>query len=106
MIDAAVAGDYAWLGFAIVVGSVLSLGYYLRVLAVMWMSDYEVELPSDPPRRVHAVSGWSPEADARAQPEVAGVAIFFAAAIVVFGIVPSPLFDAAREIGQSFAGLF
>ena len=37
LIDAAVAGDYAWLGVVIVIGSVISLAYYLRVVAVMWM---------------------------------------------------------------------
>ena len=70
LIDASVAGDYTWLGIAIVIGSVISLAYYLRVIAVMWMGRYEVELPTIPPRRVRPVAGWSPEADARAQPEV------------------------------------
>ena len=37
LIDASVAGDYAWLGVVIVVGSMISLVYYLRVIAVMWM---------------------------------------------------------------------
>ena len=38
------AGDYAWLGVLIVVGSMISLAYYLRVVAVMWMGGVEVEL--------------------------------------------------------------
>src|SRR5205823_257932 len=41
LIDASVAGDYAWLGVVIVVGSMLSLVYYLRVIAVMWMGRFE-----------------------------------------------------------------
>ena len=49
LIDASVAGDYAWLGIVIVIGSVISLVYYLRVVAVMWMGGYEVELPTLPP---------------------------------------------------------
>src|SRR5680860_1372411 len=93
LIDATVAGDYAWLGVTIVVGSMISLVYYLRVIAVMWMGSFEISLPTIPPRRVRPVGGWSPEADARAQPEVAAVAILAAAATIVFGIVPSPLFD-------------
>ena len=103
LIDAAVAGDYAWLGVLIVVGSMISLAYYLRVVAVMWMGAVEVELPGG--RKVRPVGGWSPEADARAQPEVAGVAVVCAAATIVFGIVPSPLFDLARDVGTSFAHL-
>jgi NADH-quinone oxidoreductase subunit N len=105
LIDASVAGDYTWLGIVIVVGSVVSLVYYLRVVAVMWMGRYEVELPGLPRRRVKPVAGWSPEAEARAQPEVVAVAIVFAAATIVFGIAPDPLFDAARDVGTSFSNL-
>jgi NADH-quinone oxidoreductase subunit N len=105
LIDATVAGDYTWLGIVIVVGSVVSLVYYLRVIAVMWMGRYEVELPGLPRRRVKPVAGWSPEADARAQPEVAIVAILFAAATILIGIWPDPLFDAARDVGTSLSNL-
>jgi NADH-quinone oxidoreductase subunit N len=105
LIDAAVSGDYAWLGIAIVIGSVVSLGYYLRVVAVMWMGELQVELPSVPRRHVKPVAGWSPEADVRAQPEVALVAVLFAAATLFFGVVPSPLFDAARDVGGALANL-
>jgi NADH-quinone oxidoreductase subunit N len=105
LIDASVSGDYTWLGIVIVVGSVISLAYYLRVVAVMWMGRYEVEWPTVPRRRVKPVAGWSPEAQARAQPEVALVAILFAAATIVFGIWPEPLFDAARDVGTSLSGL-
>jgi NADH-quinone oxidoreductase subunit N len=105
LIDASVSGDYTWLGIVIVVGSVISLAYYLRVIAVMWMGRYEVELPGLPRRRVKPVAGWSPEAEARAQPEVVAVAILFAAATIFFGVAPDPLFDAARDVGTSFSGL-
>jgi NADH-quinone oxidoreductase subunit N len=105
LIDASVSGNYTWLGIVIVVGSVVSLVYYLRVVAVMWMGRYEVELPGLPRRRVKPVAGWSPEADARAQPEVVAVAILFAAATIVFGIWPDPLFDAARDVGTALSNL-
>jgi NADH-quinone oxidoreductase subunit N len=105
LIDASVAGDYTWLGIAIVIGSVLSLAYYLRVIAVMWMGRYEVELPSVPPRRVRPVAGWSPEADARAQPEVLAVALLAAAATIFFGIWPDPLFDVARDVASALPSL-
>jgi NADH-quinone oxidoreductase subunit N len=105
LIDAAVAGDYAWLGVVIVVGSVVSLAYYLRVVAVMWMGSYEVELPDLPRRRVKPVTGWSPEADVLAQPEVAVVAVLFAAATLFFGIWPAPLFDLARDVGTAISSL-
>jgi NADH-quinone oxidoreductase subunit N len=105
LIDASVAGDYTWLGIVIVLGSVVSLAYYLRVVAVMWMGRYEVEWPTVPRRRVKPVAGWSPEADARAQPEVVAVAVVFAVATILFGLWPDPLFDAARDVGTSISGL-
>jgi NADH-quinone oxidoreductase subunit N len=105
LIDASVAGDYTWLGIVIVVGSVISLAYYLRVIAVMWMGRYEIEWPTLPRRRVRPVAGWSPEAEVSAQPEVALVAIAFAAATILFGIWPDPLFDAARDMGTALSGL-
>ena len=108
LIDATVQGDYAWLGVMIVIGSIISLGYYLRVVAVMWLGSLEIELPSPTRARrrvVARVGGWSPEADARAQPEVALVAIVAAAATIFFGIYPSPLFDVAGDVGSALAHL-
>ena len=105
LIDASVAGDYAWLGVVIVVGSVISLAYYLRVVALMWLGTYEVSLPDLPHRRVRPVAGWSPEADARAQPEVTAVAVVFAAATLFFGIWPAPLFDLAQDVGTVISSL-
>ncbi|KKK78764.1 hypothetical protein LCGC14_2840290, partial [marine sediment metagenome] len=37
LIEAAVEGGFTWLGVAIVAGSMISLVYYLRVVAAMWM---------------------------------------------------------------------
>ena len=105
LISAAVGGDYAWLGIMIVIGSMISLVYYLRVVAVMWMPSTEVELPTVPRRRVPRMAGWSPEADARAQIEVVAVAVVAAAATIVLGIWPDPLFDVARDVGTALGAL-
>jgi NADH-quinone oxidoreductase subunit N len=55
------------------------------------------------------MAGGSPEADASpgrvGHPEVVAVALLAAAATIFFGIVPSPLFDAARDIGTSLHSL-
>src|SRR6185312_3564280 len=37
LIQAAVDNGYAWLGIVIVLGSAVSLAYYLRVVAAVWM---------------------------------------------------------------------
>jgi NADH-quinone oxidoreductase subunit N len=101
LIRASVEGSYTWLAIMIVVGSMISLVYYLRVIAVMWMGPIDIELPTVPRRRVKPVGGWSPEADARAQPEIVFVAVVAAAATIFFGIIPSPLFDVAKDVGTA-----
>ena len=109
LIDAAVAGDYTWLGIVIVIGSMVSLGYYLRVIAVMWMQSPEPAeaVPVSPATGRPALAGGDTVADApRAQPEVWFVALLFGAATLVFGIIPSPLFDLAVRAGSAFGGLF
>jgi NADH-quinone oxidoreductase subunit N len=108
LIDATVEGNWAWLGVVIVVGSMISLVYYLRVIAVMWMSPLKIELPRlrrRGVREVRPVAGWSPEADPRAQPEVLLVTVLMAAATIFFGIVPSPLFHLAHDVGTSITAL-
>ena len=37
LIEAAVDADYTWLGVAIAIGTMISLAYYLRVVAAVWM---------------------------------------------------------------------
>ncbi len=47
LIDASVAGGYTWLGVVIVIGSMISLGYYLPVIAAIWMSPAPDEADED-----------------------------------------------------------
>ena len=106
LIDAAVAGDYAWLGVFIVVGSMISLAYYLRVIAAMWMRPSAEEegaaALAPPPGEQPALAGASEEASGlRAQGEVVFVAVLFGAATFVLGIVPSPLFNLVRDAGAA-----
>jgi NADH-quinone oxidoreductase subunit N len=106
LIDAAVSGDYTWLGVVIVIGSMVSLAYYLKVIVAMWMQDAPAPgtaLATGQP----AMAGGSPEADrVGVQPETWFVALLFGAATLFFGIVPSPLFDLAVDAGHAFSGLF
>jgi NADH-quinone oxidoreductase subunit N len=105
LIQALVDGGYAWLAVVIVVGSMISLGYYLRVIAAVWMRD----APSPASAPVGArplLAGGSPQADAAANHhEVVFVALIFAAATVFFGIVPQPLFNLVSHAAASLTGL-
>ncbi|HEY3018851.1 MAG TPA: NADH-quinone oxidoreductase subunit N [Solirubrobacteraceae bacterium] len=115
LIGAAVDGEYTWLGVFIVIGSMISLAYYLRIVAVMWMSeaplrttapvmaggagDVDVEpdvLERDPTLGGPRAAGW----------EVYLLTIVAGAASLVLGIVPGPLFDLARDAGNALPGLF
>jgi NADH-quinone oxidoreductase subunit N len=113
LIHALVAGDYTWLAIVLVVGSMISLGYYLRVVATMWMGPATTPQPAYPP-----IAGGSPEADATLakpglpapdqsvpHPEVVLVAVLFGAASVFFGIFPEPLFHLASHAGHAISAL-
>jgi NADH-quinone oxidoreductase subunit N len=120
LIDAAVSGGYTWLGVAIVIGSMISLGYYLPVIAAIWMrkapgAERDAERPAPPAiapsdgQPLPALAGGSPELDQaarRPQPEVVLVAIVAGAATLFFGIVPQPLFDLVNHAGSALGGLF
>lgn len=110
LIDAAVAGGYTWLGVVIVIGSMISLGYYLPVIATMWMSSAKAPSPTKPPQgAIPAIAGGSPELDDDAvgatglyrQPELVFVAVLAGAATIVFGIVPQPLFNLVHGVGSA-----
>ena len=113
LIDAAVDGGYTWLAVVIVVGSMISLAYYLRVIARMWMTASPAEVATGAPARP-AIAGGSPEADAVDPPparspagtETTALAVVFGAATIVFGIIPGPVFELARDAGRSLPGLF
>jgi NADH-quinone oxidoreductase subunit N len=113
LIDASVNGGYTWLGVVIVIGSMISLGYYLPVIAAMWMRS-PVTKPAAGGGPLPALAGGSPELDGEtaltdsetgAHAEVALVAVLGGAATLVFGIVPQPLFDLVHQAGGALAGL-
>jgi NADH-quinone oxidoreductase subunit N len=132
LIEATVDNGYAWLGVVIVLGSAVSLAYYLRVIAAVWMRPASEALTV---RGRPAMAGGSPEADdeARAagrepgvgavaatevmgesrdasrprllQPEVVFVAVLCAVVTVAVGVYPEPLFNVARDAGSALTSL-
>jgi NADH-quinone oxidoreductase subunit N len=103
LIEATVDADYTWLGVLIVIGTMVSMAYYLRVLAAVWMPG----ATRDP---LPAIAGGSPEADSTPKGAsrcalVVGAGVFCAAATIAFGVAPSPLVDWASNAAQSL-GVF
>jgi NADH-quinone oxidoreductase subunit N len=97
----------------IVVGSMISLAYYLRVIAAMWMrpaagaETTAAAIGGAGP--LPAIAGGAPEADESRSirhPEVTAVAVLCAAASIFFGIVPSPLFNLVQGAGSALSSLF
>jgi len=113
LIDAAVSGSYTWLGVVIVIGSMISLGYYLPVIATMWMREAPVAQGREDgpalPGALPAIAGGSPELDEELstepahgpQPEVVFVAVLAGAATLFFGILPQPLFNLVHGAGSA-----
>jgi NADH-quinone oxidoreductase subunit N len=122
LIRALVDGDYTWLAIVLVIGSMISLGYYLRVVATIWMSPTAVAPAGAAGGRAAGtlgelapIAGGSPQADTEAwpmpaesapQPEIVLVAVLFGAASIFFGIFPSPLFQLAAHAGHAISGIF
>ncbi len=105
LIEATVQGDFTWLGVVIVIGSMISLAYYLRVVAAVWMR------PGAEPSRVTPVmAGGSADAGGfrglrpGVPVEIAAIAVVTGAAVVGFGIVPSPLLDLASDAAAAIFG--
>jgi NADH-quinone oxidoreductase subunit N len=105
LIEALVEGDYTWLAVFIAIGTMISLAYYLRVVAAMWMSPEEKSAPGT----TQVIAGASPEADpvdpdAGRRWYIVGPAILASAATIFFGIVPQPLVDFASHAGSALFG--
>jgi NADH-quinone oxidoreductase subunit N len=126
LIHALVDGGYTWLAIVLVVGTMISLGYYLRVVAMIWMRRWSTPAVGTAPAQLAPMAGGSQEADPPPpvtaplpaptepaprprflpQPEVAFVGLLSAAAMIFFGIIPSPLFNFAWHAAHAITGLF
>jgi NADH-quinone oxidoreductase subunit N len=103
-----VTGDYTWLAVFIVVGSMISLAYYLKVIAAIWMTpatavEGAADAAAPPPGSERPLlAGGSDEATGLiAQGEVVAVAVVFGALTLILGVIPSPLFNVVRDVGAA-----
>ena len=106
LIEALVEGNYTWLAVFIAVGTMISLAYYLRVVAAMWMRPARGRCRA---RARHRRSPAPPPKPTRSTPRRAAAstwsapALLAAAAVVFFGIIPQPLVEFAQHAGASIA---
>ena len=108
LIEAAVDDHYTWLGVLIVVGSMISLAYYMRVIAAMWMRP----TPEAMPAIAGAATDEEPGVLARRGHDIGAVqsqallvvpALLCAAATIAFGVAPDPLIDWAHHAATSLS---
>jgi NADH-quinone oxidoreductase subunit N len=86
----------------------ISLGYYLRVVAAVWMRPAPSAAASGGAAGAGGtpvLAGGDPVAD-RAPLELVVVAVSMAALTIAAGVVPQPLFDFVRSAGEALTGLF
>lgn len=88
LIGADVSGGYTWLAVVIVLGSLVSLGYYLKVIAAMWMSG--------------DVADSAPRSRSRV-PEIVVIAVVAAAVGLGAGIAPDWGLDRSADMSRPVA---
>ena len=92
LISALVDGGWTWLGVLIVLGSMASLAYYLRVVGTVWSGQTENPAPAPGP-------------SSRRLTVIVGLGIVFAILSIGFGILPDPLYDFAAQAGEAIGTL-
>ena len=111
LIEALVDADWTWLGVMIAVGTMISLAYYLRVVATVWMSpaaEESAEAKIDTAAVPDYLAGAPAEdefldADADRRGYLVLPAIAGAALSVFFGVIPQPLVEFAQHAGNALA---
>jgi len=106
IVEAAAAADYAWLAAVLVLLSVVSMAYYLPVVATIWRG--ATQPGTDAASGLPVLAGGAPEVEpaaSRAGWELTLVGVVLAAAVIALGIFPQPVFNlvasAARGLGLS-----
>ena len=102
LIEALVEGDYTWLAVFIAVGTMISLAYYLRVVAAMWMRPERRGGRRHPGDRRRLARGRPDRPRGRAAASTSSPRPCWPPpAVVFFGVIPQPLVEFAEHAGAS-----
>ena len=112
LIEALAGGDYVWLAVMIAVGTAISLVYYLRVVAAIWMRPVPLGAGPGPnlPPTAAPIAGGSPESDpidpiAGRRWYIVAPILIGTAATILFGVLPQPLVEFANQAAASLASI-
>ena len=110
LIQALVDADWTWLGVMIAIGTMVSLVYYLRVVAAVWMSPEAESSPADeidtsglPPAVAGTAFDDFTDAQAYRRWYLVLPAVIGAAATIFFGVIPQPLVNFAQQAGGALS---
>lgn len=101
LFQAAVESGYAWLAIVAALGSVVSLGYYLRVIVELYMRPVDATRAAEAAHGVPAhTTGPRIDAGTRA-PLVFGLGVGLAAVVLLLAFLPQRVFDAGCDVRAS-----
>ena len=110
LIEALIDDDWTWLAVMIAIGTMISLGYYLRVVAALWMSpageaegDAAIDTASLPPQIAGAQADPFEDPGADRRWYLVAPALIAMAAALFFGVIPQPLVDFAQHAGDALS---
>ncbi len=104
LIEALVDSGWTWLAVMIVVGTMISLAYYLRVVIVAWSDSPATSsgAADGPGVDGELVEAAGPRASRRWQFLIPAVLASFAT--VFFGVIPDPLYEFVSQAGAAIFG--
>ena len=111
LMEALIDDDWTWLAVMIAIGTMISLGYYLRVVATLWMSPAEdsesagaaIDTAALPPQIAGAAVDPFTDQEADRRWYLVAPALIAAAACLFFGIIPQPLVEFAQHAGNALS---
>jgi len=104
LFDAVVESDYAWLAVVGAVGSVISLGYYLRVLVELYMRKPDEARAAAAAATVPANSTDHSRPAGTRMPVTATLGVALAATTLVLAFVPTQVFEAGCDAREELMG--
>ncbi|MCZ4496534.1 MAG: proton-translocating NADH-quinone oxidoreductase, chain, partial [Thermoleophilia bacterium] len=104
LFDGAVESGYAWLAVVGALGSVVSLGYYLRVIVELYMREPNAARAAAAAVNLPAASTGDHRWSAGTQlPVVSGLAVALAGATLLLAFVPNKVFELGCDVKANLA---
>ncbi len=104
LFQALVEADWTWLGVMIAIGTMISLVYYMRVVATIWMGPAP-QASTETSEASSEASEVEPgtDLDASRRWHLIAPAVIASATAVFFGIIPQPLVEFAQHAGNALS---